>query len=139
MNYICNCNDEYAENMKEKKSFMYKRYTPMTQEDFMNLLGMLIHFGYRKIPQYRLAWSSGSLCYDPFIASVISRNKFESLLCFLHVVDKKKEEQLKKDKDKLAKVISPPAKGKKICVHRTLTFFIDVCHNIFGGRRGGRK
>ena len=102
--YICKSSDEYAEIMKDKKPFMYKHYQSMSHDSFMKLLGILIHFGYRKIPQFRLAWSCQSLCYDPFIAATMARNKFESLLCFLHVVNKDTEEDLKKKKDKLAKV-----------------------------------
>ena len=101
---ICRCSDEYAELRKSKWPGMYKLYKGMTREDFLKLLGMLIHFGYRKIPQYRLAWKRTSLCYDPFISSTMSRNKFESLMSFLHLVDKATEEKLKSERDKLAKV-----------------------------------
>ena len=48
-------------------------------------------------------WTPTSLCYDPLISKVFSRNKFESLLSFLHVVDEATE-KLKDKGDKLCKV-----------------------------------
>jgi len=101
---ICRCSNEYAEANKDKKPYAYKYYKSMTKEDFYKLVGLLVRFGYRKIPQYRLAWRCTSLCYDPFVVSVMSRNKFDSLLAFLHIVDQCTEEDLKKKSDKLAKV-----------------------------------
>ena len=46
VDYICSCSDKYAESMKNRRAFMYKKYNAMSQEDFLNLGGMLIHFGY---------------------------------------------------------------------------------------------
>lgn len=104
VNFICKSSDEYAELMKEKLPRMHSTYSQMNIEDFLKLLGILLHFGYRKIPRYRLAWKQSSLCYDPFISSVMGRNKFESLMTFLHVTDKSTEERLKVEGDKLLKV-----------------------------------
>ena len=101
---ICCCN-EYAEDTKSKHPYMYKHYKFMSNEDFLKLVGLLIHFGYRKIPQYWLAWRWNSLCFDPFVAATMTRNRFESLMCVLHMVDKVTEQDLKKKiNDKLAKV-----------------------------------
>ena len=101
---ICRCSDEYAEQLKEKKPVMYRYYKGMSPETFDKLIGIILHLGYRRIPQYRLAWSPRSLCYDPFVARVMSRNQFQGLLSFLHLVDAATEEELKKKGDKLAKV-----------------------------------
>jgi len=76
----------------------------MTTEDFYKMVAIFIHLGYKKIPKYRLAWNSSSLCYDSYVAQIMSRNKFEALMAFLHVVDKEQEDQLRQDKDKLLKV-----------------------------------
>jgi len=82
--------------MKHSKRVMYKYFRPgMDSTYFYNLVAILIHLGYRKIPSYRLAWNTTSLCYDPFVANIMGRNRFESLLSFLHVVDKETEAQLK--------------------------------------------
>ena len=102
--YICKCSNEYAELNKDKKAVMYSYYNNMCTEDFYKMVAILIHLGYKKIPRYRLAWKSSSLCYDQFISKVLSRNKFESIMTFLHVVDKDKESQLRDDKDKILKV-----------------------------------
>ena len=99
--YICKSSNE---NEKEKCPVMFRYYKTMTNNDFYKLLGVVIHLGYRKIPRYRLAWSPSSLCYDSFLSEVMSRNHFEGLMSFLHVIDKEIEEQLKEDGDKLAKV-----------------------------------
>ena len=95
---ICRCSDEYAKGKKSDIPYMYKHYKSMSSEDFLKLVGLLIHFGYRKIPQYRLAWQRGSLC---FVAATMSRNR-----SMLHIVDKTTEQELKKKNDKLAKVSS---------------------------------
>ena len=83
---------------------MYSYYNTMCTEDFYKMVAILIHLGYKKIPRYRLAWKSSSLCYNQFISKVLSRNKFESIMTFLHVVDKDKESQLRDKKDKILKV-----------------------------------
>ena len=89
--------------MKDSKPVMFSYFKSMNSIDFYKLVAILIHFGYKKIPAYRLAWSCDSLCYDPFVAKIISRKRFESLLSFLHVVDKKTEDDLRGE-DKLLKV-----------------------------------
>lgn len=76
----------------------------MTCDDFYKVVGLIIHFGFRKIPAYRMAWSPECLCYDPFVASVMSRNRFESLMAFVHLVDATTEKELKDKGDKLSKV-----------------------------------
>lgn len=76
----------------------------MTEEDFYKLVAILIHFGYQRIPNYRLAWSEASLCYDAFVANVMSRNNFEGLMAFLHIVDISTEQQLNLIGDKLSKI-----------------------------------
>ena len=67
----------------------------MTPDDFNALVGIFVHLGYCKIPHYRLMWTPTSLCYDPLILKVFSRNKFESILSFLHIVDEDTEKKLK--------------------------------------------
>lgn len=100
---ICNATNEYAERNKEK-AVMYRYYTPMTPDDFYAFVGIFVHLGYRKIPRYRLMWSPTSLCYDPLVSKVFSRNKFESFVSFLHIVNEAEEKQLKEKGDKLCKV-----------------------------------
>ena len=98
---ICRCSDEYAEQQKEKKEFMYKHYRGITDDYFYKIIGLIIDFSYRKIPQYTKAWSPKILCYDPFVASVLSRNRFQSLMSFVGAAI---EKELKEKGDKLAKV-----------------------------------
>ena len=104
VDYICNSSNEYAECHKDDKPVMYKYYNNMSSEDFYKMVSIFMHLGYKKIPRYRMAWNTSSLCYDPFVTKVLSRNKFEGLMAFLHVVDTEKESQLRDDKDKLLKV-----------------------------------
>lgn len=51
-------------------------------------------------------WSPISLCYDPLISKVMSRNRFDSLLTFLYLVNEDTAKSLQKDGDKLLKVRS---------------------------------
>ena len=102
--YICKSSDEYADCHKDDKPVMYKYYDKMSIDDFYKLVAIFIHLGYKKIPKYRLAWNSSSLCYDPFVTKILSRNKFEGLMTFLHVIDQQKESQLRSNNDKLLKV-----------------------------------
>ena len=101
---ICDASNEYAERNKDKKKQMYQYFKKMTREDFYAIVGTLVHLGYRKIPRYRLMWSPLSLCYDPIISKVFIRNRFESLLSFLHIVNEATEKCLKDEGDKLVKV-----------------------------------
>ena len=43
---ICRCSSEYSEIMKNKRPGMYKYYNGMTREDFLKLVGVIIHLGY---------------------------------------------------------------------------------------------
>ena len=83
---------------------MYRYYSGMSPEDFYALVGILVHMGHRKIPRYRLIWNPTSLCCDPLISKVFSRNKFEVYLSFLHVVDEDTEKELNSQGDKLCKI-----------------------------------
>ena len=78
----------------------------MVPDDFYLLAGIFVHLGYRSVPCYRLVWMSTSLCYNPLISNVFSRNRFEleSYLSFLHVVNEDTEKKLKEEGDKLCKV-----------------------------------
>ncbi|XP_011402734.1 PREDICTED: piggyBac transposable element-derived protein 3-like [Amphimedon queenslandica] len=75
----------------------------MVPDDFYAFIGIFIYLGYRKIPRYRLMWKLTSLCYDLVISEVFSRNRFESFLAFLHVVEDT-EKKLIGFGDKLCKV-----------------------------------
>jgi len=63
--YICRASDEYVALLQDRRKVMHKYYKRMTPEDFFRMVALLIHFGYKKIPSYRLAWSKARLCYDP--------------------------------------------------------------------------
>ena len=91
---ICSTSNEYAELLKYIKPVMFKYYKAMTEEDFYKHVAIIIHLGYRRISNYRLAWSQASLCYDQFVASIMSRNHFEGLMTFLHIVDSSTEQVL---------------------------------------------
>lgn len=101
---ICDSSNEYAERNKYKRPTMYRYFERMEPDKFFAVVGILIHLGYKRIPRYRLMWSPTSLCYDPLISAVLSRNQFESLLSFLHIVDEDTEKTLKEKSDKLCKV-----------------------------------
>ena len=49
-------------------------------------------------------WSPLSLCSDPVVSQVISRNRFDSLFTFPHLVHEDDEKKLKEEGDKLHKV-----------------------------------
>lgn len=95
---ICDASNEYAERNKDKKKEMYRFSKEMTCDDFYAMVGIIVH---RKIPRYRLMWSPTSLCYDPIISKVFSRNRSESLLSCLHIVNEATEKCLKDEGDKV--------------------------------------
>ncbi len=102
---IISATNEYAEKMKDVKKSMYRNFQEMTADNFFAVVGIFIHMGYRKIPRYRLMWSLTSLCFDPIISKVMSRNKFQSFLSFLHnIVSSDIEKELQSKGDKLCKV-----------------------------------
>ena len=76
----------------------------MTPEKFYKFVGILLHLGYCKIQRPRFMWSPFSLCFDPVDSQVMSRNIFDSLFTFLHIVHEDEEKKLKKEGDKLHKV-----------------------------------
>ena len=103
---ICDASNEHAERNKNKYTRTYSYFRKMEPSDFYSLVGIIVHLCYRKIPRARLMWSPTSLCYDLLISKVMSRNKFDSLLTFLHLVEEDTEKTLRDDGDKLLKVRS---------------------------------
>ena len=101
---ICSATNEYAERNKSKYPTMLAYYDVMNPEKFYKVVGILVHLGYHKIPRPRLMWSPTSLCFDLLVSQVLSRNKFDGIMTFLHLVHEDTEKKLKDNGDKLCKV-----------------------------------
>jgi hypothetical protein len=61
-------------------------WTDITIPDFYKFLAILLYMGISPKPQRRMYWSNTKF-RDPFVASVMSRDRFETILDNLHCVN----------------------------------------------------
>ena len=82
-----------------------KSYSPTNDDEIRSFLGMNVLIGVKKLPSYRDYWSSNPKLNDPFISKLMSQNRFDWILSYLHLNDNVMMPNRKSiDYDKLYKV-----------------------------------
>lgn len=89
----------YAESKKEQKPLMYLRFkqTPLTKEEMMRYIGALLLLSISSTRSYRQAWNVRSSQVLVRLLDLMSRNRFETISAFFHVVTIDEEVQLAGD------------------------------------------
>ena len=77
---------------------------PTNIPEMMAFVALLIAMGINKSSQYRMYWSTSEILHIPLYPSIMSRNRFSSILRFLHVSNNQMPRTASAKQDKLAKV-----------------------------------
>ena len=108
--------NDYADKNRTKKPNMYKRFKrhPITPDEMMRYLGCLVLLSINSVRNYRLAWSKKSSQHLPQLLRMLSRDRFEAIGAFLHVVTEEEETEL--SSHKLRKILPLHNAIKKKCL-----------------------
>ena len=83
----------YSELKKEDKPSMYKRfhYHQLTEDEMRRFIGVLLLLGITGVGSYRHAWSIKNAQFIVRLNELMSRNRFEAISAFFHVVTPQEE------------------------------------------------
>ena len=109
--------NDYAEKNKQNKPNMYERFRrhPLTTEEMMSYLGCLLLLSINSVRNYRQAWNESSSQYLVNLRRLLSRDRFEQISSFLHIVTTEEETQL--SPHKLKKILPLHDNIKKKCLN----------------------
>lgn len=86
---------QYAEQKSHKRT-MYTKFKrhPLTADEMMRFLGCLLLLSINSVRNYRHAWNSKNSQYLVHLSQLLTRDRFEQIASFLHVVTASEEAQL---------------------------------------------
>lgn len=104
--------NRYAEQWKRnnpetlrKKRCRVHQWVPVTKDDMLRFLGLTLLMGLMRKPCIDLYWSKDELFRTPIFARVMTRERYQIILRFLHFVDNDyAPDSLDKDRDRLFKI-----------------------------------
>ena len=88
--------NKYAQQKKKEKlrttpqlppRSIYNQWTSVTEQDIVKFLAILIHMGIVKLPKLSDHWSKDPSVATGFAASLMTRDRFTSILGFFHLND----------------------------------------------------
>ena len=108
--------NDYAEEIRHKKPNMYKRFERhrLTPDEMMRYIGCLLLLSINSVRNYCLAWSKKSSQHLSHLHRLLTRDHFEAIGAFLHVVTKEEEASL--SSHKLKKILPLHDVIKKKCL-----------------------
>jgi hypothetical protein len=108
--------NNYAEKNRSKKPNMYKRFKrhALTHDEMVRYFSCLLLLSINSVQNYRFAWSKKSSQYLCHLHQLLSRDRFEAIGAFLHVVTK--EEEASMSSHKLKKILPLHNTIKKKCL-----------------------
>ena len=77
--------NRYAQQTIDSNPDQQVSWHPTNVPEMMAFVALLIAMGINKSSQYRMYWSTSEIFHIPFYPSIMSRNRFSSILRFLHV------------------------------------------------------
>ena len=84
----------YARQRLAKKgvpeSEFHKEFEPTTASEMRAYVGLLLFMSVCQLPSVKLYWSEGLPTYNPWVASVMTKNRFQELASFFHLIDSTK-------------------------------------------------
>ena len=96
--------NRYAQQTIDSNPDQQVSWHPTNVPEMMAFVALLIAMGINKSSQYRMYWSTSDILHIPFYPSIMSRNRFSSILRFLHVSNNQMPRIASAKQDKLAKV-----------------------------------
>lgn len=64
-----------------------KEWKPVTQHEILAFIAVLLNMGIKKQPTLASYWSTSSSQHIPWFSAMFTRNRFQSILTFFHMVD----------------------------------------------------
>ena len=88
LEHFVEATNSYAESKKESKRGMYRQFklVPLTKEELLRYLGVLLLLSINSVRSYRQAWDRKSSQLLVRLHDLMSRNRFEAISAFFHVV-----------------------------------------------------
>ena len=77
--------NRYAQQTIDSNPDQQVSWHPPNVPEMMAFVALLIDMGINKSSQYRMYWSTSDILHIPFYPSIMSRNRFSSILRFIHV------------------------------------------------------
>ena len=113
---LVSATNDYAEKNKHQKANMYQRFKrhPLTNDEMMRYLGCLLLLSIDSVRNYKQAWNEKSSQYLANLHRLLTRDRFEVIASFLHVVTAEEEAQL--SPNKLKKILPLHNKIKTKCL-----------------------
>ena len=100
---VCETN-RYAQQSIDTNPQLQSSWTPTTVAEMMAFVALLLAMGINSMPQYSMYWCTSELLRIPLYPAVMARNRFTSILRFLHLSDNKIPQPKGSQRDKLLKV-----------------------------------
>ncbi|KAL8601478.1 hypothetical protein ACOMHN_000420 [Nucella lapillus] len=69
---------------------LYDRFQPTTVDEIRAYIGLQMFMNVAPVPQRTFYWKEGSLFYNNWVASIMSKNRFEQLGKYFHLADSTK-------------------------------------------------
>ena len=67
-----------------------KEFEPTTAAEMRAYVGLLLFMSVSPLPSVKLYWSESLPTYNPWVASVMTKNRFQELAIFFHLIDSTK-------------------------------------------------
>jgi DNA excision repair protein ERCC-6 len=108
--------NDYAEKNRNTKANMYRRFRrhPLSCEEIMCYLGCLLLLSINSVRNYSYAWKETSSQYLINLHRLLSKDRFEQISSFLHIVTTAEESNL--SPHKLKKILPLHETIKKRCL-----------------------
>ena len=81
-NFYADCKIDAAGPLRRRS--IWKSWNPVTQDEMKKFLGLVIHMGLVKMPSYKHYWKKDKLFQNNFFPAVMSRERFQLIMRFLH-------------------------------------------------------
>ena len=77
--------NRYAQQTIDSHPYQQVSWHPTNVPEIMAFVALLIAMGINKSSQCRMYWSTSEILHIPLYPSIMSRNRFSSIIRFLHV------------------------------------------------------
>ena len=96
LEHLITATNQYAAQKRERTPTTYDRFKrhPLTAEEVMRFLGCLLLLSINSVRNYRQAWNNNSSQHLVQLSRLLSRDRFEHIASFLHLVTPSEEAQL---------------------------------------------
>ena len=115
LEHFVKATNSYAEKKKEEKRNFYRKFklVPLMKEEMLRYIGVLLLLSVNSVRSYRLAWDPKSSQALIHLHDLMSRNRFENISAFFHVVTTEEEDS--NSNDPLKKIRGMQDRVQKAC------------------------